>query len=92
MKLLNHTRETLERVIDRLLNPLKGEVEKPRTYRKKARKDFIAYIRKKKPKSNDPPSDRNPAQLRPVFATWPSGRNATHAPQRSHAETSSALG
>lgn len=51
MKLLNHTRETLERVIDRLHKPLKGELKKPRTYRKNARKDFIAYIRKKKPKS-----------------------------------------
>jgi len=51
MKLLNHTRETLERIIDRLHKPLKGEVKKPRTYRQTARKDFIAYIRKKNPKS-----------------------------------------
>lgn len=49
LKLLNHTRETLERIIDRLHEPLKGKVKKPRTYRRVARRGFIAYTKHKNP-------------------------------------------
>lgn len=51
LKLLNHTRETLERIIDQLHKPLKGKVKKPRTYRRVARREFIAYTKHKNPKA-----------------------------------------
>lgn len=47
MSLLNEAREKTEEIIDELCKA-KG-VKKPRTYRKKARKDFIRFIHEKKP-------------------------------------------
>jgi transposase, IS5 family len=46
--LLNESRELTERVIDRLWDATKQGHKKPRTYRKKARKAFLSFIRKKK--------------------------------------------
>ena len=42
-------REKLERIIDILHQPLIGKSKKPRTYRKKARKDFIEITKQKRP-------------------------------------------
>lgn len=50
--LLNEAREVSERLIDRLY-PLSGESKKPRTYRQNARRDFLAIVRKRKPRQND---------------------------------------
>jgi len=48
--LLNHARELTERTIDELHEQLKGPgVEKPRTYRVVARKDYLRYSKKRKP-------------------------------------------
>lgn len=44
--LLNEARENTEKIIDSLHAP--GEI-KPRTYRKKARKDYLALVRSRKP-------------------------------------------
>jgi len=46
LSLLNEAREKLEAMIDELHDPADGE--KPRTYRKKARKDYLNTARKKK--------------------------------------------
>ncbi|MBF0192529.1 MAG: IS5 family transposase [Magnetococcales bacterium] len=46
--LLNEAREISERLIDRLF-PLSGLQKKPRTYRQKARQDFLALVKKRKP-------------------------------------------
>ncbi|MBF0323410.1 MAG: IS5 family transposase [Magnetococcales bacterium] len=47
--LLNEAREVSERLIDRLF-PLSGLQKKPRTYRQKARQDFLALVKKRKPR------------------------------------------
>jgi len=48
--LLNHARELTERTIDELHEQLKRPgVEKPRTYRIVARKDYLRYAKKRKP-------------------------------------------
>jgi len=49
MKLLNEAREKTEKIIDLLHAPLKGLHKKPRTYRKQARKNYINFIKAKKP-------------------------------------------
>jgi IS5 family transposase len=49
LKLLNATREKLEHMIDILHHPLIGTCRKPRTYRRKARRDYLAIIKKKRP-------------------------------------------
>jgi IS5 family transposase len=49
MKLLNEAREKTEKIIDILHAPLKGRHKKPRTYRKQARKNYINFIKAKKP-------------------------------------------
>ncbi|TFJ91371.1 IS5 family transposase [Lentibacillus salicampi] len=49
LKLLNEGREKLESMIDVLHAPFCGLQEKPRTYRKKARKDYLALAKQKKP-------------------------------------------
>ena len=49
LKLLNATREKLEHIIDQLHHPLIGKRKKPRTYRRKARRDFLAIIKQKRP-------------------------------------------
>lgn len=48
LKILNTAREKSEEVIDILHRPLKGKQKKPRTYRKKARKDFLSIAKSKK--------------------------------------------
>ena len=48
VSLLNQARECSEKIIDEL--HVKGE-QKPRTYRKKAHKDYTSYSRSRKPKA-----------------------------------------
>jgi hypothetical protein len=45
--LLNEAREKCEQIIDELHDPNEGK--KPRTYRKKARKTYLAFVRNRKP-------------------------------------------
>ena len=49
LKLLGEAREKTEKIIDLLHAPLKGRVKKPRTYRRQARKRFLAIAKAKKP-------------------------------------------
>jgi plasmid stabilization system protein ParE len=46
LSLLNEAREKLEKMVDKLHKP--NEEKKPRTYRKKARKDFLSIAKKRK--------------------------------------------
>ena len=48
LKILNTAREKSEEVIDILHRPLKGKQSKPRTYRRKARKEFLSVAKSKK--------------------------------------------
>ena len=48
LSLLNEGREKLEKIIDALHAPLKGIEKKPRTYRQKARKEYLATSKKRK--------------------------------------------
>ena len=48
LKILNEAREKSEKIIDILHKPHKGRLKKPRTYRKKARKQFLAVAKSKK--------------------------------------------
>lgn len=48
--LLSEAREKLEDIIDFLYEPFKGQMTKPRTYRKIARKDYLNLAKSKKPK------------------------------------------
>jgi hypothetical protein len=52
LKVLNTAREKSEEVIDILHRPLKGKQKKPRTYRKKARKEFLSAAKSKKLSKN----------------------------------------
>lgn len=49
LKLLGDAREKTEDIIDTLHAPFAGERKKPRTYRNKARKQYLAIAKKKKP-------------------------------------------
>lgn len=49
LKLVNEAREKTEAYIDKLHEPFIGECKKPRTYRRKARGQFLALIKQKKP-------------------------------------------
>ena len=49
LNLLNEAREKTEEIIDAMHAPLVGQKTKPRTYRQKARKDYLAVARQKKP-------------------------------------------
>ncbi|MCP4343582.1 MAG: IS5 family transposase, partial [Desulfobulbaceae bacterium] len=49
VKLLNEAREKTEEIIDCMHAPSIGKRSKPRTYRKKARKDYLAFIKQKSP-------------------------------------------
>lgn len=49
LKLLGEAREKTEQIIDTLHAPFIGERKKPRTYRCKARKQFLAVAKQKKP-------------------------------------------
>jgi len=48
LKLLNAAREKLEHLIDLLHRRLVGRGKKPRTYRRKARRDFLAIVKLKR--------------------------------------------
>ncbi|AIQ14548.1 IS5 family transposase [Paenibacillus durus] len=48
--LLNHAREILEGIIDALHQPLIGLAEKPRTYRRQARKAYLLVSKQRQPK------------------------------------------
>jgi len=50
--LLNEAREKTEALIDSLHEPLKGQQSRPRTYRVKARRQFVAFIKQKSPRKN----------------------------------------
>ena len=49
LKLLNEAREKTEEIIDRMHVPFIGTRQKPRTYRQKARMDYLALAKQKKP-------------------------------------------
>lgn len=48
--LLNEAREKLEHIIDVLHEPYRGKRKKPRTYRQKARKDYLSVAKQRKPR------------------------------------------
>ena len=52
LNLLNEAREKAEAIIDTLHEPLKGKRPKPRTYRKRARNQYLSFIKKRKHRSN----------------------------------------
>jgi len=49
VSLLNEAREKTEAIIDELHMPLIGKTPRPRTYREKARRRFVAFTKHKKP-------------------------------------------
>ena len=49
VSLLNEAREKTDEIIDTLHEPLVGKAPRPRTYRVKARRRFVAFTKKKKP-------------------------------------------
>ena len=49
VSLLNEAREKTDWLIDKLHAPLVGKQARPRTYRRKARQAFLAFIKRKKP-------------------------------------------
>jgi IS5 family transposase len=49
VSLLNEAREKTDELIDELHVPLVGKAPRPRTYRVKARRAFVAFIHRKKP-------------------------------------------
>lgn len=49
LNLLNEAREKTEAMIDSMHAPLVGKSKKPRTYRQKARKDYLAVAKQKRP-------------------------------------------
>lgn len=51
--LLNDARELTEQIIDELHKPLIGQQRKPRSYRQKARKQFLSFIKRKRPRPAD---------------------------------------
>ena len=48
LKILNTSREKSEEIIDILHSPLRGKQKKPRTYRKRARKEYLSAAKSKK--------------------------------------------
>lgn len=50
LRLLNEAREKLEGMIDTLHSPFRGTQPKPRTYRKKARKDYLSVAKQRIPR------------------------------------------
>lgn len=48
LKLLNTARGKSEAIIDRLHRPLRGKQKKPRTYRKRARKEYLSAAKSKR--------------------------------------------
>jgi IS5 family transposase len=51
-RLLNDAREKMEAIIDILHESEKGNDRKPRTYREKARKSYLQFVKQRKPKPN----------------------------------------
>jgi IS5 family transposase len=49
VSLLNEAREKTEEIIDKLHAPLVGNVPRPRTYREKARRCFVAFTKLRRP-------------------------------------------
>jgi len=49
VSLLNEAREKTDQIIDRLHEPLVSRQPRPRTYRVKARRQFVAFTKKKQP-------------------------------------------
>ncbi len=49
LKLLNEAREKTEKMIDLMHTPLIGQSQKPRTYRQRARQDYLALTKQKRP-------------------------------------------
>src|SRR5699024_8956655 len=49
INLLNEAREKLEGIIDTLHEPLAGKQRKPRTYRRKARKQYLSFSKQRRP-------------------------------------------
>lgn len=49
VSLLNEAREKTDALVDRLHEPLVGKEPRPRTYRQKARRQFVAFAKRKKP-------------------------------------------
>ena len=49
LNLLNKAREKTETMIDSMHAPLVGKIKKPRTYRQKARRDYLAVAKQKRP-------------------------------------------
>ena len=59
--LLDEARKHTEKVIDKLYKTQKGKLKaKPRTYRKKARKDYLAIAKTKKPSRKKQPPLTSP--------------------------------
>jgi hypothetical protein len=52
LKLLNEAREKTEEIIDCMHRPFIGQRRKPRTYRQKARKDYLALAKQRKRTKN----------------------------------------
>src|SRR5699024_11541435 len=52
VNLLNDAREKLEAIIDTLHAPLVGLQRKPRTYRRKARKQYLALSKQRQPSTD----------------------------------------
>lgn len=52
VSLLNEAREKTDAIIDKLHQPLVGKEPRPRTYRVKARRQFVAFTKHKKPRRN----------------------------------------
>lgn len=50
--LLNEAREKTDALIDQLHEPLKGKQPRPRTYRRNARRQFVAFIKQKSSRKN----------------------------------------
>lgn len=48
INLVNEAREKSEQIIDTLFEPLRGTQRKPRTYRRKARRLYLAHVKKRK--------------------------------------------
>lgn len=49
LNMLNDAREKTEEIIDEMHKPFVGNLKKPRTYRVKARKNYLAVVKQKKP-------------------------------------------
>jgi IS5 family transposase len=49
LNLLDEAREKLEEIIDILYEPYRWEIPKPRTYRKRARRDYLVAAKRRKP-------------------------------------------